>query len=211
MFLTGEEDREVAVAKMNSLNSPTPQQSNSANNGYSTNYSYDESTRKLAHNMVSRFKRDNRVTGKLGDDINEAINNYIDGAVHYQLNQKHEFKFLHKLFDGDAKRFYRDKALNQRITSFAEASVIMKEEYNITTRQKRVQKMLQVLLINYLKKGKGCNVSDALEELRGMIKTYAPQGPRTHRLEQDKVEYLTDVVIGADSASNALTQAIASE
>ena len=79
---------------MNSLSSPTPPQSNSGNNGYTPNFSNEESNRKLAHNIASRFRRDDRFTGKLGENITEAINNYIDAAVDYQLMKHTSLSFF---------------------------------------------------------------------------------------------------------------------
>lgn len=49
---------------------------------------------------------------------------------------------------------------------------------------------------------KSCNVAEALEELHEAITKFTPQGPRTHRSEKDKVEYLYDATMGAESAQN---------
>ena len=64
----------------------------------------------------------------------------------------------------------------------------MQDEYNSITLQNRIRKYLQSLRIQSLMHAKKLNTAEALEELREIITRFAPQGPRTHRPEEDKVE-----------------------
>lgn len=72
-------------------------------------------------------------------------------------------------------------------------------------RQNRVRKYLQNLSLTIVLEKKSCNVSKTLEELCEVITMDTPQGPRTHRSEEDKVEYLYDATIKAEWAQSALT------
>lgn len=113
------------------------------------------------------------------------------------------------MFDGEAKRFYRSHVQN-RCSSFEDAYLEMQEEFNSLTKQNRIRKYLQTLRLNSVMEKKSCDMPKALEDFRETITKYAPQGPKQHRLEDYKVEYLYDAVIGADWAQAALTQCYAS-
>ena len=43
---------------------------------------------------------------------------------------------------------------------------------------------------------RSCSVTEALEEVRETITKFSQQGPRNHRSEEDKVEYLYRAVVG---------------
>ena len=163
---------------------------------------------KIAHNISSRFKKDDRYTGKIGEDIQEAINNYRDCAEDFHLGDEQMLRFFHNIFDGEAKRFYRSHVI-QRATDFNSAASLMVKEFNSLTRQNRVRKLLQNLRLSRIIDTKRIPVSEALEELRETITKYTPQGPPTHQSEQDKTEYLHDAVIGVEWAKSVLTQSLA--
>ena len=80
----------------------------------------------------------------------------------------------------------------------------MQDEYNSIIRQNRIGKYLQSLRIQSLVHAKKLNTAEALEVLREIITRFAPQGPRTHCSEEDKVEYLCKDVVGAPCAKSAL-------
>ena len=42
---------------------------------------------RAAHNIALRFKNQDKFTGKLSEDLTEHINNYIDAAQDYNLDQ----------------------------------------------------------------------------------------------------------------------------
>ena len=87
----------------------------------------------------------------------------------------------------------------------------MRTGFNSITRQNRVRKYIQGLRLTAITRERSCTVTEALEELRQTITKFAPQGPRNHCSEEDKVEYLYHAVVGHEWASNPLSQAIASE
>ena len=153
--------------------------------------------------MALRFKNRDKFTGKLGEDLTEHINNYIDASQDYCLDQDNKFAFFHNIFEGEAKRFYREK-VRERCGNFEQACQIMQDEYNNITRQNRIRKYLQSLRIQSLMNTKKLNTAEALEELRENIPRFAPQGPRTHRSGEDKVEYLYKAVVGAPWAKSVL-------
>ena len=51
---------------------------------------------------------------------------------------------------------------------------------------------------------KKLKTAEGLEELREIITRFAPQGPQTHRFEEDKVEYIYKAVVGASWTKSAL-------
>ena len=53
--------------------------------------------------MALRFKNQDKVTEKLGEDLTEHVNNYIDAAQDYNLDQTNKLAFFHNIFDGEAK------------------------------------------------------------------------------------------------------------
>ena len=146
-----------------------------------------DSEARAAHSTALRFKNQDKFTGKLGEDLTEHINNYIDAAQDYNLDQTNKLAFFHNIFDGEPKRFYREEVGN-RCGNFGQACQVMQDEYNSITQQKRIRKYLQSLWIQSLMHAKKLNTAEALEELREIITRFAPQGPRTHRSEEDKVE-----------------------
>jgi len=139
--------------------------------------------------MAIRFKSTEKFSGKLGESITEHINNYLEVANEYGLDHGEKFLFFYHIFDGEAKRFYRIKVL-VIVDDFASACQMMQEEFNNITRQNRVRKYLQSLRLNSIIKSRNCSIAEALEELRETITRYSPQGPMTHRSEEDKVDYL---------------------
>jgi hypothetical protein len=44
-----------------------------------------EPVSRIAHSMATRFKTDQKFTGKLGEDLTEHINNFMDAASDYNL------------------------------------------------------------------------------------------------------------------------------
>ena len=64
---------------------------------------------RTAHNMALLFKNQDKLTGKLGEDLTEHINNYNDAAQDYSLDQTNKLAFLYNIFDREARRFYREK------------------------------------------------------------------------------------------------------
>ena len=182
------------------------------NNGNASSASshHENEMRRIAHSIALRFRNDDKFSGKLGEDLNEAINLYLDAANDYELNQEQRLKYFHTIFEGEARRFYRLK-VSKRVPTFSEACVKMRTEFKRITRQNRVRKYLQGLRLTAVMRERSCSVTEALEELRETITKFSQQGPRNHRSEEDKVEYLYRAVVGHEWAGNSLSQAIASE
>lgn len=164
---------------------------------------YNMST-KFAHNMSTRFKEESKFSGKLGENFSEFVNNYSDACNDYELSAPQRYSYLHHLFTGEAKRFYREKVYGIA-SNYREAILVMQNEFNSITRQTRVRKHLQSLRLNELMSKKKVSVSEALEELRETITKFAPQAPTSHRTDEAKTEYLYKAVVGAQWAKNALS------
>ena len=81
---------------------------------------------RAAHNMALRFKNQDKFTGKLGEDLTEHINSYIDAAQDYNLDQTNKLAFFHNIFDGEATRFYREK-VRDGCGNFGEACQVIQD------------------------------------------------------------------------------------
>ena len=81
------------------------------NNGNvsSTSSHQDNEMRRIAYSIALRFRSDDKFSGKLGEDLSEAINLYLDAANDYELNHEHRLKYFHNIYEGEARRFYRLK------------------------------------------------------------------------------------------------------
>jgi hypothetical protein len=112
--------------------------SGSAVNNITPAYSSEPSS-KIAHSMATRFKAEQKFTGKLGEYLTEYISNYMDAANDYNLSLKQKLDYMHHVLDGESKSFYREDIISSSSSAtFAEASIMMKEEFNSLTRHNRV-------------------------------------------------------------------------
>lgn len=209
MIYNNETDCELALNSLRNQTKTSNQSSNthiSLEEGIQNTLSIGErSAGRMAHNMATRFKMaDDKFSGKLDENLTEYLNNYMDASNDYGLTSQQQFNYLHHLFDGEAKRFFRSNVMSS-CNSFAEACSLMQQEFNSLTRQSRVRKHLQKLRIGEIMSRKKCSVAEALEELREIITKLAPQGPKTHRSDEAKVEYLYQAVVGASWAKASLS------
>jgi hypothetical protein len=159
---------------------------------------------KIVHSMATRFKAEQKFTGKLGEYLTEYISNYMDAANDCNLSAKQKLEYMHHLLDGEAKRFYREMILSSCAT-FAEATGMMQEEFNSLTSVNRVRRHLQRLRLSTIVGNRSCSVTEALEELWEIITKLTPQGPRTHRSEEDKLEYHYKAVVGVTWTKSVLS------
>jgi hypothetical protein len=196
MLYESESDCDTALALLRSAQLST---SDNATNAYSS-----EPSNKIAHSMATRFKAEQKFAGKLGEELSEYISNNKDAANDYNLSAKQKLDYMHRVLDGKAKRFYREKILLSCAT-FAEATGMMQEEFNSLPRQSRVRKLLQKLRISTIVGNRRCSVTEVLKNLREIITKLTPQGPRTHSSEEGKVEYLYKAVVGATWAKSVLS------
>ena len=62
-------------------------------------------------------------------------------------------RYLHKLFEGEARRFYRSHVQNECISykSYKSSKSKMESELNSNTRQRRVGQYLQALHLNEIR------------------------------------------------------------
>ena len=94
-------------------------------------------------------------------------------------------RYLHSLFECEAKRFYRTHGQNQCI-SYESSKSKMESEFNSITRQRRVRQYLQSLRLNKIREKESCEVTEGLEKLRDTITKFARQGPKSHRTDEAK-------------------------
>lgn len=85
------------------------------------------------------------------------------------------------------------------------AKLLLISKYSNITKQNRIRQYLQILTLGNVMDKKHCDVSEALEKIQNIITTYAPQGPWSYRIEEAKVEYLYNVVVGNEWCKIPLT------
>lgn len=59
--------------------------------------------------MALRFKKDDKISGKIDKDINRYIASYLEAALDYNLNDTQKLRYLYNLFDEEEKRFNKLK------------------------------------------------------------------------------------------------------
>lgn len=207
-FLDNKEDKIYALSIIDNLRNISP---NTSNQGISTITQNDDPCRddndrdwELGQNLSQHFKKEH-FTGTLGETIEEYFDIYEIESENYALTEQPKFRYLHNLFDEDTKRFFRTSDQNIAI-SYHEAGSKMENEDNSITRQSLVSQYLQSLHQNKIVEKESCNVDEALEKLLDMIAKFSPQGPKSQRTHEGKVEYPYDTVIGIDLARNALAK-----
>jgi hypothetical protein len=83
-----------------------------------------KSFRKNAYCMTTRFKAEQKFTGKLGEGITKYISNCRDTANDYNFSVKQKLDYMHHLLDGETNMFYCERILSSCAT-FAEATSMM--------------------------------------------------------------------------------------
>lgn len=178
-FFTDPEDRLYALSCLDSLRQPATGNiaASSPNNPVPAPTIQapfnDFHERKAAHNISQRFKKEERITGKLGESVHESLANYVEACEAYGLNEAQKLQYLHNLFDGEAKQFFRAYVQNMSNCNQIAAQKMILELNNIT-RQNRVRKYLQGLEIQSIMQKEKCNVNDGLEKIRNIISRYSP-------------------------------------
>lgn len=111
---------------------------------------------KTAGAIANRSKREDRFKGKSEEGINEYVANYTNTCNDINATAEQRLKYLHNLFDNEAKRLYRN-LIQYHFTPFQETCEKLLAEYNSITRQNRVRKYLESLHINEIIKKKPFN------------------------------------------------------
>lgn len=166
MFYRNEQECEYAYLSLHRINGDLqfPIPDTLAANAPPPHLVYSGAEDKIARNIATRFKSTKKFTGELGDDINEHIGNYLDAANDYKLENLRKLQYFHNIFDGEAKRFYRQNVMGVS-QLFIEACTKKGQKYNTITRQNRVRKRLQSLRLSSIVRAKSCTTTEALQEL----------------------------------------------
>lgn len=153
-----------------------------------------DNERKVAYNISQKYKsKEDKYSAKIGEDLEELFENYEQTCEDYKLTDKHKHQYVHNLFEGEAKVFFKQNVY-PNVRNYEQVKQEMLQEFNNATRQNRVRQYLLSLTLNTIMKDKSCNVSAGLEHLRNIITKFAPQGPPSHRDDAHKVEYLCNAV-----------------
>ena len=119
------------------------------------------------------------------------------------MSAAQKLKFLHYLFEGEAKTFHECLDDSEKNT-FEKAKHRINKQFDTNTKQNSVRQYLQSLTLTDIVTKKSCTVNEGLEELRTTIYKFAPEGPLAHRSDEAKIEYMYDAVLEHDWASDFL-------
>jgi hypothetical protein len=90
MLYDSQSDRTAALTLLRNAAS-TSVDAKSPNVGDGNATSHSEPASKIAHSMATRFKIEQKFTGKLGEDLTEYISNYMDAANDYNLTNQQKW------------------------------------------------------------------------------------------------------------------------
>jgi hypothetical protein len=95
MLYESQSDCDTALSLLRNTQSSTSDavSSGSAVNNITSAYSSEPSS-KIAHSMATRFKGDQKFTGKLGEYLTEYVRNYMDAANDYKLSAKQKLDYI---------------------------------------------------------------------------------------------------------------------
>lgn len=86
--------------------------------------------------MTSNFKQNgDKFEGKLSDTLYDTMAAYLEISDDLELNHDQNRDYLHHLFSGEAKKFYRARVEENQGT-FAEACAAMVSEFDSLTRER---------------------------------------------------------------------------
>lgn len=54
----------------------------------------------MAHNISQRFRKEEKFSGKLGENISESFKNYDEACSDYALTDEQKLKYLHNFLTG---------------------------------------------------------------------------------------------------------------
>lgn len=167
-----------------------------------------ENEKKLASNILQRFKKIEIFSGNIGEHNHDYLNNYEKTCSNYVFSEEQIFCFSHNIFDAEAKQFYRDTIVSTSST-YDDAKQLFISKYRNITKQNRIRRYLQNLTLKNVMDKKSCDFSEALEELRNKITKLAPQRFLSYCKEDIKVEYSYNAVVGNEWCKIPFTQCIA--
>lgn len=110
--------------------------------------------------VAEKFRKEERFTGKMGQDIHENIATYNETANDYQHGDNQKLRYFHNLLDCDGERFYR--TIQDSCETYRQASANMISEYSIIPSQNRVRQHLQVLTLNTIMEKVSCDIIEGL-------------------------------------------------
>lgn len=111
---------------------------------------------RVAHSNGTRFKKEDKFSGKLCADLNEAVRLYMDTIRDYKLSSEQKLRYCYRNFDGEARSFYRRK-VEQNALSYAGACGLMRDEYNSAFCQKKIRQYFQSLRLKGIIENKRCS------------------------------------------------------
>lgn len=134
---------------------------------------------KFAHNVDMRFQeRDKKLAGELGQYCQEYVDDYRQVARDYKMNQEQKLRYLHKLMQVYAKRYYLD-VVDGYATTFQQAVDLVERECTFHARQNKVKNLLKSLRLSKFVT-EGIDRTEALARVYKSITRIFRQAPISH-------------------------------
>lgn len=92
------------------------------------------------------------------EDIDEFFKTYETTTVYYNLDNLLRLQYLHNLFDGKVKRFYRDQVYENELT-YEDSKSKMIDQYNNATTQNLMRQYLQNLNFKSSMEKENCEIT----------------------------------------------------
>lgn len=170
-----------------------------------SNYSKEENTSKIAHNIAIRFKdKSAKFSGNIYENWKSYLSEYLNACSDYSVPIEKRVQFMYHILREDARNFF-DEKIQGRIFSFGEACNLMDREYNSYTRQSRIRNELSRLRIATTKGSEDDDI-EALQHIHSKISKLYLLGPPAYRTESHKIDYLRNAVIGTTWAAGPLSR-----
>lgn len=85
------------------------------------------------------------------------------------MSENQKLRYFHNIFHGEAKRYYKSY-MQPGCNIFEESFDRIRNEYSSSARQNKVRKYLQNIALSSVTEEKSCNVAEAYEYFREIIK-----------------------------------------
>lgn len=124
------------------------------------------------------------------------------------LSSVKQLRYVHNLFEADAKRFYQSHVLDKSLY-YAKAKQMVEDEYCTIARQNLARQYLLGLYLTQVIDQESCSSHEGLEKLLRKITSLASQGRKSQGPEEAKFEYLYSSRTGIEFDKTALTNCYA--
>lgn len=143
MIYTQNEHRDKALALLDATEnlSTTTNTQSSPQIVLSVHIGVDQKLRSIVYAIKNHFKKEDRFTGKIWEEINEYMTICIETRNYLNINSDQKMKLLHHTSVDGGKWMYRSSIPN-KANSFVETCDILRQKFHSPTPQNHIRKNL---------------------------------------------------------------------